>query len=44
MAGVVEDVYEYLLQLISVTDDLGQVRIELFDQLNAVVGQVIGTE
>jgi len=41
VVSVVQDVEEHLLQLMSVTDDIGQALIEVFDNLYAVAVEII---
>jgi hypothetical protein len=42
--GVVQDVQENLLQLVGVTDDIGQSLIEMFDDFHSVTVEVVRTQ
>ena len=42
--GVVQDVQKNLLQLVSVTDNVGKIFVEVFDDVDAVAVEVVGTQ
>src|ERR1035437_5345500 len=44
VVGVVQDIEKHLLQLVGVSHDIGQGRVEAFDHLNAVTDEVIRTQ
>ena len=42
--GVIHDVEKYLLQLMRIAYNLGQRLVQMFDHLNAMTDEVIGTQ
>jgi len=44
VVGVVQDVEEDLLELVGVTDDIGQVFIEMLDDFDSVAVEIVGAE
>ena len=44
VVGVVQDVQEHLLQLVRISDDLGQRLVEVLDHLDAVALEVVGAQ
>src|SRR5208282_4233125 len=44
VVGVVQNVEKHLLELVGISDDLGQGVVEVFDHLNAVTDEVVRTQ
>src|ERR1035441_658261 len=44
VVGVVQVIEKHLLQLVGVSHDIGQGRVEAFDHLNAVADEVVRTQ
>src|SRR5208282_767938 len=42
--GIIQDVEKHLLQLMRVTDDLGQRFVEMFDHLNAMTDEIVRSQ
>ncbi len=44
IVGVIQDIEKDLLQLVGVADDVGQSFIEMFDHVDPVTVEVVGTQ
>src|ERR1039458_2981488 len=44
VVSVIQDIEKHLLQLVRISDDLGQGLVEPFDHLNAVTDEVVGAQ